>query len=190
LKNDRNIEVIYPYDELIKEKKKGILYYKNDTHWDEQGAFIGYLSLMGRIKDDFPKLNILKKSYFNLQAVAHPIGDLSNMLGLDKDNYGYYNSFVPKKNYSFKYLKNKGVDGVITKSPKKLKILIFRDSFTSAMTPYISETFGNVEYVWDHNFNNFQDKIIKEKPDIVIHEIVERYIGVLQNNNPKLKGGN
>ncbi|MGL5703371.1 MAG: hypothetical protein ACRCW5_09660, partial [Cetobacterium sp.] len=93
------------------------------------------------------------------------------------------------KNSSFIYVKNEGTKGVITKSNKPLKVLVFRDSFTSAMIPYISETFGEVEYIWSHSVNAHQQKIKEYKPDIVIHEMVERYIGVLENNSPKFEGG-
>ena len=88
----------------------------------------------------------------------------------------------------FVYEKNEGVKGVITKSEKKYKVLVFRDSFTEAMLPYLSETFGEVEYIWNHNFNSYQDKIREYKPDIVIHEMVERYIDVLKIDTPKLEG--
>ena len=76
---------------------------------------------------------------------------------------------------------------LVTSSSKPLKVLILRDSFSISMIKYMSETFGNVEYVNEKNFNNLQDKIISEKPDIVIHEIVERYTGTLKTEVPKLK---
>ena len=42
----------------------------------------------------------------------------------------------------------------IKNSPNKLKLLMFRDSFTMALEPLLSETFAHSIYIWDQNFNN------------------------------------
>ena len=46
--------VIDPRDELIKEKKQSQLYYKQDTHWNPYGAYIGYKVLMN---SSIPQMN-------------------------------------------------------------------------------------------------------------------------------------
>lgn len=186
LKN-KNINLIYPYEELIKEKKENLVYWKTDTHWNEYGGYIGYKRLIDEIKKDFQEVKTVKEDELNIGFAPYG-GDLLGMLSLSSDIYKNINyKTLNIKNQNFSYVKNEGSNGVLTKSSKKYKVLIFRDSFTSAMTPYISETFGEVEYIWRHDFNNFQNKIKEFKPDIVIHEIVERYIGVLENNLPKLE---
>lgn len=185
----KEIEIVYPIAELLEKKKEGLLYYKTDTHWNSYGAFIGYQELMKKIKKDFSNITILDMKNCMLTEKNYNGGDLAGMLNVDLKLYQdiMYKEFI--YDYTYKYLKNEGRNGVIVKSKKSLKVLMFRDSFTSAMEPYISETFGDVEYIWDHNFNNYQNKIITEKPDIVIHEIVERYIDVLKINSPVLVGG-
>ncbi|MGL5982474.1 MAG: alginate O-acetyltransferase AlgX-related protein, partial [Cetobacterium sp.] len=187
---DKTTKIIYPYKELQNKKKNGLLYWKVDTHWNQHGAYIGYLELMKEIKKDFPQLYILEEKDFEISEGVYPGGDLLNMIGIKNTPYlkVKYKEFKIK-NSDFTYVKNEGTNGVITKSTKPLKVLIFRDSFTSAMTPYISETFGEVEYIWSHSINSYQEKIKEYNPDIVIHEMVERYIGVLENNSPKFEGG-
>ena len=44
------------------------------------------------------------------------------------------------------------------------------------MVPYISDTFGEVEYIYTYDFNEFKEKIITEKPDIVIQQMLELHI--------------
>ena len=95
------------------------------------------------------------------------------------------NQFIPDSKYDFNLFTSR--KHVITTSPKPLKVLIFTDSFGALLTQYLSDTFGYVEYIPTKNLNEFQDKIINEKPDIVIFETVERNIGVLEYNLPKLK---
>lgn len=51
---------------------------------------------------------------------------------------------------------------------------MFRDSFSDALIPYLSEIFNRSSYFWTHSF--VPEVILKEKPNIVILETVERYI--------------
>ena len=101
--------------------------------------------------------------------------------------YNNYQKITLDREYDFSSSSITRRNLLVTSSSKPLKVLILRDSFSISMIKYMSETFGNVEYVNEKNFNNLQDKIISEKPDIVIHEIVERYTGTLKTEVPKLK---
>ena len=188
LKNlNNNVSIIYPYENLLRESRKNLIYWKNDTHWNSYGAYIGYLELMKEIKKDFPDIQEVKEKDLILSKDSHLKGDLSTFLfDVDKKmekKYSniLYNNFSLKKR-SFNYIKNDGKNGIITESNKKYKVLVFRDSFTISMVPYISQTFGKVNYVWSHNLNEYEDLINEYQPDIVIYESVERYIEELKNN--------
>lgn len=184
---EKHINIIYPYEELNKEKKN-LVYWKTDTHWNEYGGYIGYKKLIEEIRKDFPDIEGIKEDELNIDLKPYDDGDLLGMLNLDFNIYRNVKyKTVSLKNKNFKYIKNEGRNGILTKSSKKYKVLIFRDSFTMAMLPYLSQTFGEVEYIWRHDFNNFQKKIKEFKPDIIIHEMVERYIGVLEYDSPKLR---
>ncbi|MDR3260105.1 MAG: hypothetical protein LBT51_10900 [Fusobacteriaceae bacterium] len=184
--------IIYPLDNLMNAKNIGLIYWKTDTHWNSYGAFLGYMTLIENIKIDFSEITELKIENFDLIEKPWLSGDLLNMLNLNLEYYknDQYFELIPKEVYKFEKLlvdKNKPYS-IITKNKNgnNLKVLIFRDSFIESMIPYISETFSEVEYIWDHNFNSYQKKIIKEKPDIVIHEMVERSIDVLLRDTPEL----
>ena len=180
---------IYPYKELIRAKSEGLLYWKTDTHWNEHGAFIGYTVLMDAIVQDFPDIIPLMRHDFVVKEEPFIGGDLLAMLYPTKDkkvNALYtdvlYSKFLPKKAYNFLYTNNEESSSIITTSPKKYNVLIFRDSFAGNLLPYISQTFGKVEYIWDHNMNAYKEKMINDKPDIVIFEMVERYAHILQKS--------
>ncbi len=79
----------------------------------------------------------------------------------------------PNKDFNFYKLITKHF---ITKSSKPLKVLVLGDSFSAIMVPYISDTFGEVEYIYTYDFNEFKEKIITEKPDIVIQQMLELHI--------------
>ena len=63
-------------------------------------------------------------------------------------------------------------------APDKRKVLIFRDSFTINMQPYLSNHFREVHYIWTHQIS---PKVINDiKPDIVIVEYVARLMYKMQ----------
>lgn len=191
-----NLNVVYPLTEMLSAKSQGAVYYRLDTHWNNYGAFVGYSNLMKAIKKDYPTLTVLELNDFEIKTRPEKGGDLLNMLNVPLQKLKMKDNSIlvlDKKNpYNYKYLKNKSTKGVHTKNAKplnKLRVFVLRDSFTTAMEPFVSETFAEANYVWTHNFNNQYKEILKFKPDIVIHEMVERYAHVLLNDNPPLKGG-
>jgi len=54
---------------------------------------------------------------------------------------------------------------------------MFRDSFADGLIPYLSENFSRSVYVWKPKVD--LQVIEQEKPDIVIFEVAERYLGSL-----------
>ena len=66
--------------------------------------------------------------------------------------------------------------------PRLPKALIFRDSFSTALHPFLSEAFRDSAWVWDHRF--LTELVERERPDVVILQVVERYIPALAKPNP------
>ena len=55
---------------------------------------------------------------------------------------------------------------------------MFRDSFANALVPYLSESFDQILYVWERDMN---PRIVeRNEPDVVIQQIVERFLGTRQ----------
>ena len=140
--------------------------------------------MIKEIKKDFPDIQEVKETDINISETPFLGLELLKILsmdiqkGLEKYKNVLYKTVSLKKE-NFDYVKNDGKDGrngIITKSNKKYKVLIFRDSFTISMIPYISQTFGEVNYIWSHDLNEYEKVINDYKPDIVIYESVERYI--------------
>ena len=60
---------------------------------------------------------------------------------------------------------------VVTEGPAAgPRALMFRDSFGSAMIPFLSEHFSRAVYLWQTNFDPGQ--VTRERPDVVIQEWV------------------
>jgi alginate O-acetyltransferase complex protein AlgJ len=163
------------------------LFHKTDTHWNEYGAFLGYRTLMLHLKKSYPDLVILNQSDFKIDTVVTYEKDLSEMLRRKIKEDQIMLSYkipeyakqlppiltVPKyyigdpTRYEKRYINPK----------RKLKILMFRDSFSDAWVKFFKESFGECVFIRNHTID--KSLIEKENPDIVIYEIVERDIDVL-----------
>lgn len=191
---DNGVDVIYPLEEMIQAKNKyGAIYHRIDTHWTSLGAFVGYTALMEAIQKDHPDIKMLHIDDFNINQVEEAEGDLLTMLDVPLDTINIPDNHIAEldlENRDFNYytVEHKGKygrDGVITKNDKPLndyKVFVVRDSYTIALIPYISESFAAVDYMWSRKFGKYTGEIIKAKPDIVVEQMVERYIPVLVSN--------
>ncbi len=106
--NKDNINFIYPISELIESKNRGLLYWKDDTHWNDQGAFVGTSALLYAINKDFPQVKLLNEQDYNKElSYTSKNNDLSKILGLDNGKYKTikYNKYTKKTGYSFKVVK-------------------------------------------------------------------------------------
>lgn len=191
LENSSADRVIYPLNELLAAKDETLVYWKNDTHWSPYGAYIGYQKLIHVLNKRYPEFGI-KPIEPVFEIAEYKKGDITPMLNLGKKQItGYIDEYyrVSDAQCSYKIVKKEQDDNAkqyiktINKN-KKYKVIVFRDSFTSNMWTYLSETFGEVIYLWnyhgrDKELEYYQDMLLKEKPDIVIHEMVSRSANVL-----------
>lgn len=67
-----------------------------------------------------------------------------------------------------------------TNNSKLPRALFLRDSFGVAMIPFLSELFERIKYLKARNLNI--EYILREKPDVVIEEMVERYFMLPSSN--------
>lgn len=174
LRKNTDIEVIYPYDALHQAKTQNLLYYKNDTHWNLLGAYVGYQELMKSIEKKH-KLKIF--NYRNLDEEKHPLGDLSKMFSTPKeDNETTY--LVPSIQDLSKCTGEEKEINCVNQTGK-LHVFMLRDSYAEALMPYLNKTFQKIDYFWRYNITKSDLKKINSNTDIIILEQVERYIPAL-----------
>lgn len=190
--------LIYPRELLISKKnEEHLLYWKQDTHWNLYGAYWAYLIWMQELKKLGLHFDILEPNQMQMVDTIHKGGDLARMLRMDQtneENISSYSEFVPVDGWRYEIVETKEDKGGTPKfirtvcSGRPYKVLVFRDSFSNALLPYISSTFGEVIYVWDHDLNSYVDIIRQEKPDIILHEMVSRYAMALLQNTDSWQG--
>ncbi len=174
------VKLFDPRAFLIERKKQHQLYHKFDTHWNDYGAFLGYQSFFN---ENIDELGIKPKSIddFNIEWVDFKRGELIQMLGVKNDGYFVEKApiFELKENKDqIEFLSTKGYpkQTKITRNEhcgNRLKVLVFRDSFTTKLIQFLSLNFYEVTYIWGHS-----ERYVNElKPDIIFEGYVERGTG-------------
>lgn len=186
LKINSNLKVIDPLETILKLKDSTRVYYKSDTHWNQLTGFKVYQQIIKEIKVDFPILESPKLlSDYTVTERRDYEGDLVKLINI-KD-YFYRDLYLMSPNYSkisgklkieppllneerFNYFES-------TDSTKTLRLLMYRDSFGGYLYKHLSEHFAYSGFSISKKMN--QERILKEKPDILIFEMMERYIDEL-----------
>ncbi|MBP7155640.1 MAG: hypothetical protein KBA60_06505 [Flavobacteriales bacterium] len=179
------IPIIDSRAELLAGRKVRDTYYTTDMHWNPWGALIGYQKLLSRIALDNPEVGqpCIEEDYV-VEAVPNDQGDLAMQIAMNDKLTRVTYMMVPLAGskaealpeetlpasafFKYKPIFMKGPD------PKAPKLLMFRDSFSVYLIPYLSEHFSRSVYVWSPIF--IPDIVEQEKPDIVVHEILELFM--------------
>lgn len=201
IKQNVNVPVVYPYEELVAAKNEHVLYYKTGTHWNHRGAFVGYNQLMKKIQNDFPSLYIMKEKDFDLKWMKDADTDIAAALGVNA-----YNTF-PEKDLTYEIFEVKNpqtthqhelldeerrieIFGYDNKDKnKKLNAIIYGDSFTLRMNWYMAESFSKFQHIYMGYGRNFDVDFMKNdiknlKPQIFIIQTTERLLDRLKVLNP------
>lgn len=168
----------------VRNQKKGSqLYYKTNSHWTDIGAFYGYKETLHVLEKKLNS-NLHQVQLTDYNKIVKPIeeSDITAMVQLNVKEEVVYLEKKDKKrakfvNSSNGYLHFKNEYG-------NKKLLIYKDSFTNQLMPFLNESFAETWYTIDYSIDyNFIDEI---KPDVVVIEIIERNLvyNLLNNKKP------
>lgn len=184
LQKNTDVKVIFPKEELLDAKKnnpKELLYFKNDSHWNYLGGYIGVqplLELLGHKREDYKQLSY---SCVNEPLYLWNGYDLSNLLGLSKvlnkdENYYFPDCYDESVKYEGDARRSMddfyGVVRSYSDASDPRKVFLMRDSYGEAIAPFIAGEFAQMYSVHKNSFTLSQ--IEEEQPDIFIYEMVER----------------
>ena len=178
LKKHTNVNVLDLRDCLFDEKKKHQVYFKSDTHWNHYGANVVQYEILKKIRSLFPlQINphLLGYNQFSIESMQG--GDLAGIAKIqnvvETDPKPIFEKGCLPRNETPENTGEK--THTLVCETKKLNAIIFRDSFFEALKPYISRQFNRSTYIWGRvDYSLLTEFIEKEKPDIVIEEVIER----------------
>lgn len=180
LRENTDLRVVSPYGDLLEAKThmSENLYCLTDTHWNALGGYVGARALLAELGISLPPVWELE-----VTAGAETAGDLANMLHLGKQlkhldrEYslsGYSANGIRELAYDFYGVYAYNASGADV-DPRK--VYIVRDSFASAMAPYLGHCFSET-YMRHKSSYTYQD-LLDQDPDVVVYEALERYTPLL-----------
>lgn len=186
---DAGIDFVDLRPALLEAKTKGLSYYRTDSHWTPFGAFWAYRDLAVRLKKYFPGIVPSEFSDFKLSEKPGLLGGLSYMIALGDLYQENVIVLEPSKPRAAKESEGKDVGlnhfqplAIYVNPDRTLpRAYVIRDSFLHELVPFLAEHFSRMYLVWPFptdavHVRDFDTAdILREKPDIVIDEFVERY---------------
>lgn len=169
MRQNSEINLVYPKQEMRREKGDYQLYFKCDTHYNCLGAFIAYEQTMDALGKSRRFLSELEVKKERLSDRPSGKGDLENMMGFSgvfNKDYEYYVSEYPllKDWEQEEYTNPEGI--------YEEKVLLVGDSYRISLLPYFSKDFKNIRTV---DFLACSQEVLDEyQPDTVILELLER----------------
>lgn len=175
---------------ILDAKKQGeLLYYKTDTHWNYNGAYVGYRAITKALPGFFPApVQLDEHRSKNLERQTN----LYKMLGLPYSEFALMKE--PEGGWRAKWLKpdtrylkefaKRGPMAVSTIPDGRLpSLLVLGDSFLGWDKDYFAEHFKRGTYVnfwgkqWKFSEAFPPDFIAAEKPNLVILQMKENRLG-------------
>ncbi len=170
---------------LLVAKTRERLYHRTDTHWNDRGAYVAYGQILERLRQRVPGLEPLGREAFEPREERSPGMDLAGMLGLTdvlSEEELILHPRRPRVALTVDPARPDphGMEArLITEIPgsQRPRALIFRDSFGSALIPFLSEHFSRAIYLWQYDVD--PQIVATERPDVVIQEWVGRRLQTL-----------
>lgn len=159
------------------------LYYRTDTHWNAFGARAAEREIARQLD---LKPGIATNQPFVVRCTDHNYsGDLLRLLGAPGFARESRIELQPEAGFRWTRLESKdasepGIPEFVrtfaTEVPddRLPRAVLFRDSFSLELQPFLSERFRRAVYVWQYSLD--LDVIERESPDIVLDIFVERQL--------------
>lgn len=164
-------------------KTRERVYQRTDTHWNDRGALVAYQQIIRAVRARVPRTPPAwsRDDFAPVDRVAEGL-DLAGMMGLRRVLREVDMTLVPRRPRRARVLEPVGArptdeEGTIVTGiddPSLPRAVIFRDSFTSRLVPFLSEHFSRAVYLWQNDFD--ADIVSREHPDVVIQQIVGRHL--------------
>ena len=164
---------------LLAAKRGARIYHRTDSHWNDVGAEVGAREILTRLDalagGTVPGLAPLPLSAYDRRDVQAPGRDLARMLGLEtwlsEDEpilqprhaaARVVEPAHPDENFDEGRLVSEATG---TSLPRAV---IYRDSFGSALVPFLAEHFSRALFLWEYDIE--PTRIAQEQPRVVIQE--------------------
>ncbi|HVS39712.1 MAG TPA: hypothetical protein VMS17_29415 [Gemmataceae bacterium] len=187
-----SVTVVDPREALRQAKQRERVYSKTDTHWNMRGSFVACQGVVDALRGWFPAVQPLNRSDYIEATPDSAGGDLAIMLGFPELYHEELVLLKPIRSFhwragpeftapapmpfSLDWFHMIGAADFTAESDGAdlPKAVIFHDSFGYLMRPFLSESFRRVVFHAARDLPQNRELVEREKPDVVIDELVER----------------
>jgi alginate O-acetyltransferase complex protein AlgJ len=170
----------YPLEALRDGRSERETFFRTDTHFTWFGGYLVYEGLLESLQGVLPNVVAVDRS--NIEFVPRPyIGDLGVRLEPEQDEVS--ETIDHKSGPPFvKVFENKVfARGAMSVYRSEIadtapKCVIFRDSFANYIIPHLIPTCRRLVALSSQSMH--YDLVRHERPDVVIFEIIERFVGM------------
>lgn len=184
LRAETNVEVVDLRAPLRQATSTERLFHLTDTHWNDAGAYVAYESIVGTVASRVPGVEpAWPRERFSTQHHVTSGLDLAQLLSLEAHMREERVDLAPRTPRHAAVVSPAGatvldeVGDLVAEGPDVLqpRAVIYRDSFSTAVLPFLVEHFSRTRILWQHAVD--PEVIRRERPAVVIHEIVGRRFG-------------
>jgi alginate O-acetyltransferase complex protein AlgJ len=153
------------------------LYNKTETHWNNLGAFYGYVAIIDKIAHMIPiaHLELASLDHYQIVAAPYPGGDMATRVLFSPWRFSDEDvSLHPKLPIPGPGQVQIDRDHFVHRNPRGTgRIVLFGDSFATQLVPFLAQHF---EEVHRYPADKFDGAVVaSHHPDIVLLETLESY---------------
>lgn len=162
-------------------------YHRTDTHWNAWGAYAGYRALIERLRDSLRGLELVALGPEDFAKRETPGWDLARTLSMQDD---LTEIEIHPADWQPRCAVYEGLPDDFTRADRNQnpfttrcdkgagRLLMFRDSYSLAMIPYLSETFAYIHYYPASPVprDGMLQMVDELEPDVVIEERSTRWL--------------
>lgn len=156
-------------------------YYRADSHWNTHGAFFAAQAILDALRPTIPTIGGLRPTDYGVTSRAIDSGDLVNMLGLglgvDDHAYSY-----ERRTPGAIPVQSEDLHRTWEQADRHLpSAVLLGDSFGGELAPRLADGFSKLHYYYSMRGGFNPELIPRERPDVVVLLLVERYLGFLES---------
>lgn len=152
------------------------VYQVTDTHWNHVGGFAAYTALARELGRDFGGVRPTPLSEYEVRQERHS-GDLAGLLGLRGRIWESRPRPGLRATPRARFEGDCGDVGVCASEAEGEglpRVVVYRDSAAAFFIPFLAEHVARGVYVWDTSWKFSTELLERERPDVVVLEMVER----------------
>ena len=164
---------------MLAAKQEARIYHRTDSHWNDLGAFVAAQAILGRLREGsggrLPGLAPGDRRDFIRSDARGPGLDLATMLGIEswlhEDDLRMRARQPEYRLVEPEHPDPANIEGRLATAHPRADLpraVVFRDSFGSALVPFLSEHFSRALYLWEYDID--PGVVERERPQIVIQE--------------------